>query len=325
VGTRSATSTIELPLQGGTNACAAALADGLHVFVAGGTPGKSAHLLVDASARVVKELGEVALSVAEVAAGVDEMLVTGDDEENSLVLAAIDAHGNERWRAKLTTAAPLSRVPLPLIAGNHAAVLWEESDEERSTLAVCSVQDRACGPTQRIDLPGTTHRLDAVMTSAGVVVARLAGFPPLLTLMRIANGQVAMRHEMPEVGSGPVASAGAGDNFVVAWMQAGVVHARTFDANLHPLGEIRRLGSPGEVDRLSGHAGGRPVFVATRLSTKGETRESYSESLALFDDGVCAVPLPIGWVETGGWIDDTFVLIHGDATVVASAFARGKR
>jgi hypothetical protein len=313
-------------LHGETSACAATLADGLHVLLAGGTPGKSAHLLVDTSARVVAELGEIALSVADVAAGADELLVTGDgEEENSLVLAAIDARGNERWRARLTAEAPLTRAPLPLTAGKDAAVVWEESDDERSRLAVCGIHDRTCQATQRIDLPGTTHRLDAVMTNAGVFVMRLAGFPPLLTLMRIASGKVAMQRELPEAGSGPVACASAGDDVVVAWVRAGEVHARTFDANLQPIGESRRLGTTSNVDRLSGHGGGRPVFIATRWDGKAGSRESHSESQALFDDGACAVPLPIGWVETGGWIGNTFVLIHGDTTVVASAFARGHR
>ena len=325
VGAGSAAPTIELPLRGDSNACAVALAGGLHVLLAGGTPGRSAHLVVDASPRVVEELGELALSVAEAVAGVDGLLVAGDDEEGRLVLAAIDARGNELWRTRLIAEAPLTRAPLPLIAGKHAAVAWEESDDERSTLVVCGVHDRTCGPTQRFDLSGTTHRLDAVMTSAGVVAMRLAGFPPLLTLMRIANGKIAMRRELPEAGSGPVACAGAGDNFVVAWVRAGEVHVRTFDADLQPLGESRRLGSTSRVDRLSGHGGGRPVFLATRWDGKGESRDRYSESQALFDDGACAVPRPLGWVETGDWIGNTFVLIHGDATVVASAFARGDR
>jgi hypothetical protein len=314
--------TVELPLRGETSVRAAVLADGLHVLATGVTPARSAHLLIDASAQVVSELGPIALSIAEIAAGVDELLVSGDDHEGRLVLAAIDARGNERWRTYLATAAPLTRAPLPLIAGSHAAVVWEESDDERSTLAVCDVHDRACGPVRRIDLPDTTHRLDAVMTNAGIIVARLAGFPPSLTLMRIADGKVVVQRELPEAGRGPIAIARAGDGIVIAWVRAGEVHARSFDAHLQPLGERRRLHNSGVMDRLSGHEGAPPAFVATRWNGKPHAREGQATSELLFDDGACAVPLPIGWVETGGWIGDTFVLVHGDVDIAASAFTR---
>jgi hypothetical protein len=317
---------VELALPESAQVRAAAFVDGLHLFAATEPLSTSVHRVIDASAREIARLPDLDLCVAHAAGGDAGLLVSGDDAAGRLVLAAIDASGREQWRARLHAQAPLTRAPQPLVAGGRAAVIWEESDDERSVLVVCNVQAHACDAARQIVLQGTTHRIDAVMTPAGIVLARLAGFPPRLMLMRITSADAVDTCDVPEAGAGPVALARVGHDIALAWAVGDQVHVRVFDAQLKPSSPAStQFIASGIVDRLSGHGGERAAFVAThwhgKPAPRGHPSVMRGASQVWLDGAACDVPLPIGAVEAGGWIDDTFVLVHGDRTIAASAFA----
>ena len=59
--------------------------------------------------------------------------------------------------------------------------------------------------------------------------------------------------------------------------------------------------------------------VGKKGDRSGKSTIDTRTQLVLAGD-VLDVPLPLGWIETGGWIGDTLVLIHGDGEMAASAF-----
>ena len=285
-----------LPMQGTPGARAAAMTDGLHLFLPDDGAARATHWLIDADAGVVGERATLQFTLTDVSAHGELLLAAGDDDSDALVLAAIDASGAEHWRVLLHGAAPLTLAP--------------------SVLAWCDVAGDKVSPVHRFALAGATQRLDTVMTAGGPVVARLAGFPPRLMLLHLQGDAIGAQREIADLGSAPVALAGENDHVVLAGCVPGGVLARRYDAALQPLGPSTRWSVAGAVDRLIGHGGAEAVFVATRWHGKPAARVAQSLVLAVVD--AFDVPVPIGFVEAGGWIGERFVLVHGDIDLAAT-------
>src|SRR5438270_208640 len=134
------------------------------------------------------------------------------------------------------------------------------------------------------------------MVERGPVLARLAGFPPRLTLLCIADGALVAQRPVPEAGAGPVALAKAGETLMVAWAARDEVRACRFDAALRPLGDSFALCplAASAVDRLCGYGGARTAFVATRWPGKRSVGGALSARLMLGAADV-EVPQPLGW------------------------------
>ena len=177
--------TYPLPLRGYPPVSAAVLERQLHVLVMNHDGRTAAHLAVDGNAQVVATLPDLPLMVLECAGGAGELLVTAEDASGQVWLVALDARGQELWRSALHANQSLTRAPLPLCAGSRAVVIWEAVEGEDRALFLSEIHERHCAPPHRLRLPGTTHRLEAVLAPSGLILARLAGFPPALSLARI--------------------------------------------------------------------------------------------------------------------------------------------
>ena len=122
-----------------------------------------------------------------------------------------------------------------------------------------------------------------------------------------------------------MALAPAGEGIGLAWSGGDAVRVRRFNADLQPLGSSMPLHpAAGPVDRLQGYGPDRPAFVSTRWKGKpaarGQLPAREAESHVLLPNAVQTVPLPIGWIETGGWLGERFILVHGDGPMAASVF-----
>lgn len=305
---------------------AAVLLDLLHVLVTDHAGAAAAHLVVDAHAQPLGGFPDLHLAITSAEGCADELLVAGEDSRGGVILVSLSSDGTERWRSPLAVGPFVTRAPRVLSTGRRAIVVWEETEDDQSVLLVCDVRAASCGTARRLILPDVTHDLDLVLTSAGLVIARLSGSPPRWSLLRLDRRRNLTRVELDAIGTGSIAIAPTAGGVALAWDEGESVGMRNFDASLTPLGDSVSLGIPGgTIKRLGGYGPSRPAFVATAWKGKPGARGVLStekvRSHVLLDGSVLEVPIPVGWIETGGWLGETFVLIHGDGPMAASAFS----
>jgi hypothetical protein len=319
-----ATSLLSVP--GHPSVRAAALLNVLHVLVTDHAGATAAHLLVDEHAQPIGRLPDLQLTIISVEGCADELLVTGEDALGRVLLVSLNSDGSERWRAPLAVGPVVTRAPRVLWAAGQAIVAWEETEDDQCVLLVSSVRAKRCDPPRRFVLSGVTLQLDFVLTPAGLVIARLSGFPPRCSLLRLDGNNNLTHVDLDDVNAGQIAIAPAAAGVALAWAEGQSVGMQQFDSSLRPVGEPVSLSIPGgTIKRLCGYGPGRPAFVATAWQGKRDVRglspTEHARSQVLLDDSVVEVPLPVGWIETGAWLGETFVLIHGAGPMAASAFS----
>lgn len=317
-----------LPVHGHPNLCAAVLFDALHVLAPDHSETAAAHFAVDARAKVLRRLPDLSLAITSVQACEDNLLISGEDESSRMMLLSLNREGNELWRSPLALGRCVTRAPKILSDRERALAVWEETEDDQSFLLVSQIRSMRCEPPQRFFLPGVTQDLDVVLTPTGLVAARVAGFPPRCSLLHVDQSGNLHKVDLDRVGAGPIALATVDHGLALAWIEEQRVSVRKFDFLFEALGDSVWLNKlDGEIERLRVYGAHRAALVVTSRKGKPGARQSGAvakiRSRLLLDHSVLEVPSPVGWIETGGWLKDSFVLIHGDGPVTASAFAAG--
>jgi hypothetical protein len=284
-------------------------------------------------------------------------LVAALPGETAPHLVALDRQGNLAWERPLPVEDTLVRWPRPVCAGGRLYLYWELCGE-RPFLCAAVYSEGELGPVWKVSLtpenpspnqrgqdgagssPGAlpSDALEAAAFGNGIVVAQVPSSLSGIELIHIQDQEIVTRAWVGASYPSSLALAGGNGRLALLWISnpAGDLLVQEFGADLAPLGERQpavHIQAPAEVRSarfIPGEAGrlalSLQVGVPQDPRNRGRGVSKASQFIGPYAwepmrEGPFVPVAPAGTsFDTGAWIGDRLLLVHGERQPVVSVF-----